>query len=313
MSDAFGDASGLPPDVRRTALTVGTFDGVHLGHQDVLRRLVERARTLDVRSILVTFEPHPLEVVNPAAAPPLLSVGDERTELFAESGVDYVAIVPFTMALARFEPDRFVDEVLLGRFRMHDLLIGYDHGLGRNRAGDVDTLRALGVSRGFDVSVVPAVASPAGQPVSSTAIRRAIAGGDLERAALGLGRPYSVGGRVTRGESRGRLLGFPTINVPLPSPRKLLPPQGVYVVRVQTPRGPFGGMMNLGPRPTFSDTNVALEAHLFGAHGELYGARVRIDFLRRLRDTVRFHDARALTRQLERDAEMAREVLSATA
>jgi riboflavin kinase / FMN adenylyltransferase len=313
MPEAVGDASGLPPDVRRTALTVGTFDGVHLGHQDVLRRLVQRARTLDVRSILVTFEPHPLEVVNPAAAPPLLSVGDERTELFAESGVDYVAIVPFTMALARFEPDRFVDEVLLGRFRMHDLLIGYDHGLGRNRAGDVDTLRALGVSRGFDVSVVPAVSSPAGQPVSSTAIRRAIAGGDLERAALGLGRPYSVGGRVTRGESRGRLLGFPTINVPLPSPRKLLPPQGVYVVRVQTPQGPFGGMMNLGPRPTFADTNVALEAHLFGAHGELYGARVRIDFLRRLRDTVRFPDARALTRQLERDAEMAREVLSATA
>ncbi len=156
MPDTFEDASGLPPDVRHTALTVGTFDGVHLGHQDVLRRLVERARTLDVRSILVTFEPHPLEVVNPAAAPPLLSVGDERTELFAESGVDYVAIVPFTMALARFEPDRFVDEVLLGRFRMHDLLIGYDHGLGRNRAGDVETLRALGVSRGFEVSVVPA-------------------------------------------------------------------------------------------------------------------------------------------------------------
>jgi riboflavin kinase/FMN adenylyltransferase len=314
MTDAYlADESGLPPDVRRTAVTVGTFDGVHRGHQDVLNRLVRRAAELGVRSLLVTFEPHPLEVVNPAAAPPLLSVGDEKLEVLAESGVDYVAVMPFTRTLASYEAERFVDEILLGRFRMHDLLMGHDHGFGRNRAGDVDTMRRLGASRGFEVGVIPQVTAAGGQPVSSTAIRRAVAGGDLERAAAALGRPYALGGRVVQGDRRGRLLGYPTINVPLSSPRKLLPPQGVYAVRVQTPRGTFGGMLNLGPRPTFGDTRVTIEAHLFDAEGDFYDHRVRIDFLRRLRDTMRFADVAALVRQLEQDAAAARQVLAATA
>ncbi|HSA57197.1 MAG TPA: bifunctional riboflavin kinase/FAD synthetase [Gemmatimonadaceae bacterium] len=306
-------ASGLPPDVRRTAVTVGTFDGVHLGHRDVLRRLVERARELDVRSVLLTFDPHPLEIVNPPAAPPLLTLGEEKLEVLAESGVDYVVIMPFTHALASFEAERFVDEILLQRLRMHDLLMGHDHGFGRNRSGNVETLRRLGASRHFNVSVIPPVTTASGQPISSTAIRRAVAGGDLARAAAGLGRSYAVSGRVARGERRGRLLGFPTINVPLPSPRKLLPPEGVYAVRVQTPGGTFGGMLNLGSRPTFGDDRVALEAHLFEAEGDLYGCRVRIDFVRRLRDTQRFADAQALVAQLERDALTAREALLATA
>ena len=161
--------------------------------------------------------------------------------------------------------------------------------------------------------MIPAVTSAVGQPVSSTAIRRAIAGGDLERAAEALGRPYALGGHVSHGEKRGRLLGFPTVNVPLPSARKLLPPEGVYAIRVQTPRGPFGGMLNLGPRPTFGDASVSIEAHLFDAAGDFYGNRVRIDFLRRLRDTQRFPDARALVAQLERDALAARDTLAATA
>jgi riboflavin kinase/FMN adenylyltransferase len=313
MPDEQQSDSGLPSDVRRTAVTIGTFDGVHLGHQDVLRRLVQRASALGIPSLLVTFDPHPLEVVNPSAAPPLLAVGDEKLELLAESGVDYVAVVPFTRALAAYDPERFVDEILLQRFRMHDLLIGHDHGLGRNRAGDADTLRALGASRRFDVSIVPPVTNSAGQFISSTAIRRAIAGGDLERAALALGRRYAVGGRVAHGDKRGRLLGFPTVNVPLPSPRKLLPPEGVYVVRVQTPRGPFGGMLNLGGRPTFGDATVVLEAHLFGADGDFYAATVRIDFLQKIRDVQKFAGAAELSSQLEEDAAEARRVLDATA
>jgi riboflavin kinase/FMN adenylyltransferase len=305
--------SGLPPNVDRTAVTVGSFDGVHRGHQDVLRQLVERARHLGVHSLLVTFDPHPLEIVNPAAAPPLLTVGEEKLEVLAESGIDYVAVVPFTHALAAYEAERFVDEILLKRFRMHDLLMGYDHGFGRNRAGDVNTMKRLGATRGFDVNVIPAVTSAMGQPVSSTAIRRAIAGGDLERAAEALGRRYSVGGHVAHGEKRGRLLGFPTINVPLTSARKLLPPEGVYAANVQTPMGPFGAMLNLGGRPTFGDSSVSIEAHLFDAAGDFYDARVRIDFVRRLRDTQRFSDVTALKSQLERDAVMARETLTATA
>lgn len=304
--------SGLPPDVRRTVLTVGTFDGVHRGHQDVLRRLVERARVLGVHSLLVTFDPHPLEVVNPAAAPRLLTVGDERAEVLAESGVDFVAVMPFTHALAAYPAERFVDEILVERFRMAELLMGHDHRFGHNRSGDVATLERLGARKGFGVSVIPAVTVD-GQSISSTAIRRAVAGGDLAGAQAGLGRPYSVGGTVQHGANRGRGLGYPTVNVPVPGHRKLLPPEGVYAVRVQTPVGPFGGMMNLGPRPTFGDTEVTLEAHLFDANVDLYGARVRIDFVVRLRDTQRFSGPDALVAQLGRDAEAARAALAATA
>ena len=304
------DASGLPPDVAETVVTVGTFDGVHLGHRDVLARLVARGRETGRRTVLVTFEPHPLEVVNPSAAPPLLTVGEEKLELLAESGIDYVLMVPFTPQLSRHTPAQFVNVVLRDRARMGELLIGYDHGFGRGRAGDVEMLQALGARGGFRVEVVPPFTADAGRPISSTSIRRAIAGGDLHRAAASLGRMYAVSGLVRLGDQRGRLLGYPTINLALPSARKLLPPEGVYAVRVQTPRGAFGGMMNLGPRPTFADLALSLEVHLFDADANLYGAHVRIEFVARLRDTMRFPGAEALVAQLGRDEEAARRALT---
>ena len=303
-------ASGLPPDVTRTALTVGSFDGVHRGHQDVLRQLVARARELGVHSLLVTFDPHPLEVVNPAAAPRLLTVGDEKLEVLAESGIDFVAVLPFTPALAAFSAERFVDDILLERVRMHDLMMGYDHRFGHNRSGDATTMRRLGSERGFEVSVVPAVTVNGGQSVSSTAIRRAVAGGDLDGAFRGLGRHYSLGGRVVEGARRGHLLGFPTANVAVPGPRKLLPPEGVYAIRAQTPMGPYDGMLNLGPRPTFGDAESVVEAHLFDADLQLYGARLRVDFVARLRDTQKFSGIDALKAQLALDAVQARRILS---
>jgi riboflavin kinase/FMN adenylyltransferase len=232
--------SGLPPDAPGTVVTVGTFDGVHRGHWDVLGRIAARGRETGLASVLVTFDPHPLEVVNPAAAPQLLSVGEEKVEVVAESGISYMAIVPFTPALQRFDAAQFVDEVLRRRFHMKELVIGHDHGFGRGRAGDVDVLRRLGAERGFAVEVVDAVTLEDGRPVSSTMIRRAIAGGDLERAARALGRLYAVSGVVRRGARRGRTLGYPTLNIPAPSPRKLLPPEGVYAVRAQTRRAPSG-------------------------------------------------------------------------
>ncbi len=305
-----GDESWLPPDVEGTVLTVGTFDGVHRGHQDVLARLAARARQRGLRSLLVTFEPHPLEVVNPDAAPPLLTPGREKIAALAESGVDYVAVVPFTRALASYEASQFVDLVLRERLRMRELFIGHDHGFGRGRAGDVRVLQALGAERGFDVDVVEPVSAPDGHPVSSTGIRRAVAGGDLQRAALALGRPYTATGSVVHGEKRGRLLGFPTLNVTLPSARKLLPPEGVYAVRVYTPTGAYGGMLNLGPRPTFGDATRSLEAHLFDVEGDWYGQTVQVEFAARLRDTRRFDGVEALTAQLMRDAQHARRALA---
>ena len=305
-------ASGLPPTVRETVITVGTFDGVHRGHQDVLTRLVAKAHGERRSSVLVTFDAHPLEVVRPESAPLLLTIADEKIEVLAESGIDYVALLPFTATLAAYSAEQFVDAVLRARFRMGSLLIGHDHGFGRGRAGDVEVLKALGKDRGFGVEVVPAVPLGTGEAVSSSTIRRAVAEGDLVRAADGLGRPYSVSGRVVRGEQRGRLLGYPTINLAPPSPRKLLPPIGVYAVRVATPSGEFGGMMNLGPRPTFGEAELSLEAHLFDAAGDWYGARVRVEFVARLRDTRSFDGVAALVEQLHRDADDARRALTAS-
>jgi riboflavin kinase/FMN adenylyltransferase len=301
--------SALPPTVSGTVVTVGTFDGVHLGHRDVIARLVNRAAKAGLPSLLVTFDPHPLEVVNPAAAPPLLTTWEEKLEILAESGIDYAAVLPFTPALASYGAEEFVELILRRRFRMRELLIGYDHGFGRGRAGDVGVLRTLGARDGFAVEVVNPVAGPDGRVASSTAIRRAVAGGDLERAAAGLGRPYSVSGVVVHGEQRGRMLGYPTLNLEIP-PRKLLPPEGVYTVMVQTPRGAFGGMMNLGPRPTFGEHTVALEAYLLDAAGDFYDMHVRVELVQRIRDVRAFPSPDALVEQIRRDEVVARRTLT---
>lgn len=291
-----------------SVVTVGSFDGVHLGHQAVLDEIVQRARASGRTSVVVTFEPHPLAVVNPAAAPLRLTTADERLEALAPSGVDRLMVLRFDRTMASLPPERFVDEVLLRRCRTRELVIGYDHGFGKGRTGDVATLRTLGEARGFTVDVVPAVQLGA-TTISSTAVRRAIAGGDLGTAARMLGHRYTVTGKVLRGEQRGRTIGVPTANLAPPS-RKLLPPDGVYAVWVETPEGRFGGMMNQGPRPTFDDGRRVLEAHLFGFEGDLYDRVVRVTWLAHLRDIRRFNGVAALQAQLERDREGARAVLA---
>jgi riboflavin kinase / FMN adenylyltransferase len=303
--------SGLPPDSPGTILTVGTFDGVHRGHQDVLAGIARRAEETALHSVLVTFDPHPLAVVSPERAPPLLTVGAEKLEVVAESGVHYMAIVPFTPTLQRYSAAQFVDEVLLRRFHMRELVIGYDHHFGREREGSADVLRALGHSRGFGVDVIGPVTGTDRTPISSSGIRRAVREGDLAAAAAGLGRPYSISGIVQPGDRRGRELGFRTINLGSPPAAKLLPPLGVYAVRAQTAAGRFGGMMNLGGRPTFGDDRVTIEAHLFDADADLYGSYARIEFVARLRDIVDFRNDRdALIAQLRQDEEHARFALT---
>lgn len=301
----------LPPDVQATTVTVGTFDGVHRGHRDVLERLTAHAARSGRASLLVTFDPHPLEVLNPAAAPLLLTTREEKLALLGATPLEYVAILPFTPALAQHSATQFVDDVLRARFRMNELLIGHDHGFGRGREGDVALLRTLGSDRGFAVDVVPPVRTSDGEPVSSTLVRRAIAVGELDRACALLDRRYSARGTVVAGQARGRLLGFPTLNVDPGTTRKLLPPDGVYAVEVIGSRGRFGGMMNLGGRPTFGDDRRMLEAHLFDAEGDFYGDRVDVAFVARLRDTVRFSGPEALVAQLHRDADAARIALTA--
>jgi riboflavin kinase / FMN adenylyltransferase len=299
-----GDAATepvFPHGLKGAVVTVGTFDGVHCGHQAVLREIGRRAREAGRSSVLVTFEPHPLEVVAPERAPPLLTPGDERLEMLAQMPLDYVLLLRFDRSLASVGPEEFVRRVLLGRCGMGELVIGHDHGFGRDRSGDVETLRSLGASLGFAVDVVSPV-DVGGQPVSSSRIRRAVAAGELALAAHLLGRPYQVSGRVARGEQRGRRLGVPTINLEDLSPRKLLPPDGVYAVRVEWPGGSAAGMMNQGARPTFhQDGRRTLEAHLFDFDGDLYGARVRVEWVARLRDIRPFASPAELQAQLQHD------------
>lgn len=305
-----GESRFEPRFERGSVITVGTFDGVHLGHRDILARLRARAAAAGLPAVVVTFRPHPLAVVNPSAAPMLLTPDDEQLEALAADGPVDVVVLPFTPALAHYSAEEFVRELLIGQYHLRELVIGYDHGLGRGRQGDAAALQRLGAELGFAVEIVPASLDPSGAPISSSAIRTWIAHGDLDRARRGLGRNYAFRGTVVPGEQRGRDLGYPTMNIALPSPRKLLPPDGVYAVRAKLPHGRFGGMMNLGGRPTFGDLERTLEVHLFDVSGDWYGETVSVELIRRLRDTTRFASVDALVAQLARDAQDARSALT---
>jgi len=292
--------SGLPPAPNGTVVTVGSFDGVHRGHRAVIDAVVRRARSTGRTSVAVTFEPHPLAVLRPEQAPSRLTTATERIAAIAETELDYLVVLEFDRALAALEPEAFVRQVLIDRCRMKHLVVGHDHGFGRGRSGDLAMLQALGRSDGFGVEVVPPITETDGQVVSSSAIRSAVERGDFAAAARGLGRPYRVSGRVEQGEQRGRTLGVPTVNV-APPPGKLLPPDGVYAVRVEWGGGVAGGMMNQGSRPTVGDRHRWLEAHLFDFDGNLYGREIRIEWVAPLRGIRRFESLTALRDQLERD------------
>ena len=299
---------------RGTVLTMGTFDGVHRGHQAVLAEVTRRARANGLMSVLVTFEPHPLAVVNPAAAPKLLTLSDEKQELVTAAGIQQFVLMPFTPAVAQLDAEAFVRR-LRDEYALRELVMGYDHGFGRGRAGDVELVQRLGGTNGFGVAVVDAVRDD-GQPISSTLIRTALAHGDLDAAARWLGRSYGIRSTVVRGAGRGRTIGIPTINLEPPDARKLLPPDGVYAVRVvvgkrETGNGNrYGGMMNQGPRPTFGEQARTLEIHLFDFDGELYGETVQVEWVRRLRAVQAFSSRDALVTQLEHDRAAARASLN---
>jgi riboflavin kinase/FMN adenylyltransferase len=295
-------------DERGSVVTVGTFDGIHLGHWAILREITARARRDDRRSVLVTFDPHPLEVVNPQAAPRLLTVGDERLEILSQGELDLVVFLPFTRGLSQYSPEAFV-RLLIDRFQMEELVIGHDHGFGRGRSGDETLLRELGSALGFTVDVIGAV-SLGNRPASSTLVRRAVAGGDLDTARELLGRPYSITAPVIRGSARGRKLGYRTINLAITNPRKLLPPDGVYAVRAEWRGGTAGGMMHQGPRPTFGERDRTLEIHLFDVDADLYDVSVKISWLKRLRDVMSFPDIQSLETQLGRDLKAAQSALT---
>ncbi|UCC73116.1 MAG: bifunctional riboflavin kinase/FAD synthetase [Gemmatimonadota bacterium] len=297
---------GLPSHAQGAAITVGTFDGVHRGHWAVLRRLREVARGHGLHSVLVTFDPHPLKIVRPELAPRLLTTPNEKKEILSLAGIDYAVFLSFTRSLSLYLPDEFVREVLVERFRLKRLVVGYDHGFGRDRSGSAENLREVGARYGFDVEVVePARMND--EAISSSGIRRALERGDVERAAQGLGRPYSLTGVVVHGEGRGRTLGFATANVSIGHGDKLLPREGIYAVSAasRTHQGP--GLLHLGPRPTFRGSPPSIELHLLNFDGEIYGDLVRVEFRARLREIQPFASASELVEQMKRDRAAAAE------
>ena len=305
---------GLPSDGRKAVVTIGMFDGVHRGHREVLSEIRRRAEGVGGRSVLVTFHPHPLMIVRPEWAPPMLTTPVEKKEILAESGLDYAVFLAFTPMLAAYTPRRFVEEILVERVNVGELVVGYDHRFGKGREGDADMLKELGGELGFAVDVVGPVTSQ-GEAISSTKIRQALLEGDVEAARRGLGRPYSLRGLVVRGDQRGRTLGFPTANLEVRGGGeggKLIPPPGIYAVRGTVRSGTFDGALHIGPRPTFRGSPPTIEVHLLGFAEDIYGEEVRMDFVKYLREVRPFNTSEALVQQMKEDVEQAREVLRVT-
>jgi riboflavin kinase/FMN adenylyltransferase len=293
-----------PPDVRPSAVALGTFDGVHLGHRAILGTALTRAREVGVEAVACTFDPHPIEVLQPDRAPRPITPLEERLALIGDTGVDAVVVLAFTRALAAIEPEAFVKDVLLERLHAREIVVGYNHRFGRGARGDAQLLESLAGRLGFRAHVVPPMTVD-GVAVSSTEIRAALQRGDVRSAARGLGRPYAIAGRVTTGAGRGRTLGFPTANIA--PDRPLLVARGVYRGSVSVDNRQHAAVVNVGVRPTFGEDTLAIEAHLLDFAGDLYGREIRLDFLDRLRDEMRFPSVEELKAQVFRDIAAARD------
>ncbi len=293
----------------RSVVTVGTFDGVHRGHQVIVDHLLLRAEKQSGVSTLISFDPHPRSVVGNREVPLLTTVA-ERADILAELGLDRFVVIPFTEEFAGLEPEAYVEEVLVDRIGLQEITVGYDHRFGRKREGDVDLLRTCGEHHEFDVDVIPP--QKVDQDIVSSRRIRELVGeeGAVADAATFLGRPYRLEGVVARGEGRGRKIGYPTANIALDDPRKLVPKRGVYATKVIGPDGDtHGGMMNIGRRPTFDEMEVTVEVHLFDFEGDLYGHRLSVQFLRRLRDEQKFDSPDELAMQLSEDERHCRTIV----
>jgi len=302
--------------LERPIVTIGNFDGVHLGHQAILRTVTRRAADLSGQAVVYTFDPHPRKVLRPDSAPGLLTTLDQKVELLEGQGVDAVVVEPFTLEFARTDAEVFIRKCLHERIRPVEVYVGYDFHFGRDRAGSMRLLTELGPRLGFSVTIIPEVRVDEGD-VNSTRIRRLLADGLPEIAARMLGRPYAVRGRIVRGDERGRTLGFPTANLDPES--EVLPAAGVYAghLRLLDAGDPpaesvLPVVTNVGRRPTFRDgADVLAEAHAIDWSGDLYGRRVEISFPVRLREERKFPGVEALRERIAADVDEARERLGA--
>ncbi len=308
-------SAALDEPLTRPIITIGNFDGVHLGHRAILETVVGRARDLDGVAVVYTFDPHPRKVLRPANAPGLLTTLDQKVELLEEAGVDVVVVEPFTPEFAQTQANEFIQRCLHERLRPVEVYVGYDFHFGRDREGSMRMLTEQGPRLGFSVTIIPEVTMDDGD-VNSTRIRELLAEGRPERAARMLGRPFTVRGTVVRGDQRGRTLGFPTAN--LAPENEVLPASGVYAGHLQLldegnpPRSDrLPAVMNVGRRPTFAGEETRAEAHVLDFDGDLYGRRVEISFSLRLRSEQKFESVEALKQQIGEDVEQGRRKLEA--
>jgi riboflavin kinase/FMN adenylyltransferase len=300
-------------DVKRdsnTVLTVGTFDGVHAGHRVLMNTVLQKAKERNARSIIITFDPHPREIIHPGSGGiQLLTTLKERREILEEIGIDLLVIIPFDRDFSLLSAEEFIRDVIYQQIGVSEFVIGYDHHFGRDRKGTIETVERLGSQLGFDAYVVSRQ-EVGHQTVSSTAIRKALCEeGDVEKAADMLQRRYRLSGTVVHGDKRGKELGFPTANIEPAEKRKIVPRNGIYAVKVRVAETWRNGMMSIGIRPTFKNTGRTVEVHLFDFDKLIYGMIVEIMFVKRLRDEIKFESAEELTDQMKKDETEARRIL----
>jgi riboflavin kinase/FMN adenylyltransferase len=296
----------LPAIFSSSAVTLGNFDGVHLGHRELFRSLVRVARDLNCPSVVYTFQPHPLKIIAPDRAPLLLNTLEEKRRLIASSHIDYLIEAPFTADFAKIRPQKFVTDILLEKLKIKALVVGYDYAFGNGREGNADFLKACGDQYGFNVDVLQPVGDD-GLPYSSTRIRAMVAAGGVADLVRLLGRQYNLEGVVVLGDQRGRELGFPTAN--LDTDKEQLPATGVYAVKVRCGLQEYSGVVNIGNRPTFDGLNSTIEVYLLDFSGQLYGEKLRIYFVERLRGEQKFANVDELVSAIENDIVRARLIL----
>jgi riboflavin kinase/FMN adenylyltransferase len=297
---------GSKEKFKDTVLTLGNFDGLHLGHQRILKAVSRRASELGLKSVVYTFDPHPLKVVAPEKSPPLIMTLPEKIRLIEGFEIDYLVVADFTKKLAQKDPREFVSEVLVDALSVKEVIVGHDYAFGKGKRGTISELKRLGVEFGFKTEVIEAY-KLGGHIVSSSRVRREIKAGRPGAAKRLLGRGFSVTGKVIRGKDIGRALGFPTANI---APKtELRPAEGVYAVRAEIDNKNYNGVANIGRAPTFGAKELTIEVHLFRLNADLYNKPMTVEFVRRLRDEKTFKNKEALTTQIKKDIARAKRLL----
>ena len=303
----FHDISSFKTN-EKTFVTIGTFDGVHFGHKEIINKLVDDAKLAGKKSVLLTFFPHPRMVLQKDTTIALINTIKERTALLEKTGLDYLIIHPFSIAFSRLTALDFVRDLLVAQLNISKLIIGYDHHFGKNREGNIEQLTEYSHTYGFSVKEIPAQDID-DVSVSSTKIRRALAAGNLKTANRYLGSPFMLSGKVVNGKKLGGQIGFPTANIDILEDYKLIPKTGVYIVQSRIDNKTIFGMMNIGNRPTVSGTHQTIEVHFFDFNNDLYDTFLTIELLFFLRDEHKFDTIESLILQLKKDEQTARDYL----